>query len=206
MKHSMKRLLSLLLALIFCVSLFPAALAEAPAETADGRAAEGGGPYGGDAGEIAPAEGPDALSLPSEIQSGVAFTTQPVGGSIYPDGTLTISWKTNFTPTKVEIGGYISGNYSAFYVIEENLSTSMSEDILYGLCQAEMSVRAYYSDTFGLFVESDTVQINIVPHQFTQQPVGGTIYPDGTLTISWKTNLTPTKVEIGGYYDGDFID
>ena len=67
MKHSMKRLLSLLLALIFCVSLFPAAaLAEepgeiAPAETADGRAAEGGGPYGGDAGEIAPAEDPDAL-------------------------------------------------------------------------------------------------------------------------------------------------
>ena len=67
MKHSMKRLLSLLLALIFCVSLFPAAaLAEepgeiAPAETADGRAAEGGGPYGGDAGEIAPAEDPGAL-------------------------------------------------------------------------------------------------------------------------------------------------
>ena len=45
MKHSMKRLLSLLLALIFCVSLFPAAaLAVEPGEIARRKPLTGGPP------------------------------------------------------------------------------------------------------------------------------------------------------------------
>ena len=74
MKHTAKRLLSLLLALIFCVSLFPAAaLAEEP-------------------GEIAPAEEPAP-----------AFLLQPESGGHAPGETYLLTWELNLIPDRLEL-------------------------------------------------------------------------------------------------------
>ena len=74
MKHTAKRLLSLLLALIFCVSLFPAAaLAEEP-------------------GEIAPAEEPAP-----------AFLLQPESGGHAPGETYLLTWELNRIPDSLEL-------------------------------------------------------------------------------------------------------
>ncbi len=142
-------------------------------------------------------------------ESGWAFNTQPTGGNIVPDGTLRLSWSTNFTPVKVEIGHkYNTGwpSYEMEYVkdttITTNLGKSMSHDVPYSFAESSMYIiRAYYNDLYGACVDSVEFSITKTARAFTKQPVGGGIFPGGTLQLQWTTNFTPEKIEIGHKYN-----
>ncbi len=124
-----------------------------------------------------------------------AFITQPTGGTINIGGSLTVSWKTNFTPIRVEIG-YISGRWIPTVVTSTDLGKSMSRSLSYDDAEnGSMYVRAYYTDTD--YVSSEAFNIEKVPRQFTTQPTGGTINPGGGLTLKWVTNFKPVSIEIG---------
>ena len=141
------------------------------------------------------------------VADGPAFTKQPVGGTIVPDGGREISWTTNFTPVKVVIGycyystggfGSSSGwNFVQKKSIENELQSSMKTAITYAIATTseKWAVRAYYNDT--QYEESSYFSIDVVSRQFTVSPTGGTVDPDGSLTLSWETNFKPVKIEIG---------
>ena len=132
------------------------------------------------------------------------FTTQPAGGTVNPESSLTLSWKTNFTPTMVQIGWYnSSGDWVPQAEITTGLNKSMSYPLPYGTAiNGAMYVRAF---TGNNYVESAWFAINKVPRQFTTQPAGGTVNPDGSLSLSWKANFTPVRVLVGYYYaEGSF--
>ena len=138
------------------------------------------------------------------------FTLQPTGGTVIPEGSLKISWATNFTPTLVEILHYEgSDEQYAWKVesIEEDLAWSMSSTLPYDQWSGtdDYYVRAYYNTTvFGstveVHIESEPFHIEKVPRIFNAQPTGGTVIPEGSLKISWATNFTPIRVDIGYYY------
>ena len=139
-----------------------------------------------------------------------SFTKQPDGGNILPGGSRRVSWATNFTPVEVVIGhkhntGWPSYNdvFAADATITENLARSMSFDIPYDFDASSMYiVQAYYSDAYGAYIESDDFVITKDDRQFTATPTGGTISPNGSLSLRWTTNFQPTQVEIG-YKTGD---
>ena len=138
------------------------------------------------------------------------FTLQPTGGTVIPEGSLKISWATNFTPTLVEILHYEgSDEQYAWKVesIEEDLAWSMSSTLPYDQWSGtdDYYVRAYYNTTvFGstveVHIESEPFHIEKAPRIFNAQPTGGTVIPEGSLKISWATNFTPIRVDIGYYY------
>ena len=87
MRHACKRLLALVLALVFCVSLFPAAaLAEGAEDGEEARAVEGAGPYG-----------------ETEVPEALAFTLQPEDGEIPAEGCCTVFWELSFVPDRQEL-------------------------------------------------------------------------------------------------------
>ena len=148
-----------------------------------------------------------ALCCSAALADAPAFTSQPVGGTIVPDGGRIIRWKTNFTPQKVVLGyssyhdnGFPGGSGWTFIpqkTIESSLQSDMQTTLTYSLAvtSEKWSVRAYYSDT--QFAESSFFPIDVVSRQFTVSPAGGTISPDGFLNLNWETNFKPTQVEIG---------
>ncbi len=94
-------------------------------------------------------------------ESGWAFDIQPTGGNIVPEGSLLLSWKTNFTPERVEIGHKVSSGWPSFNIkfvtdatITANLDSSMTYDVPYSFMGSpSYVVRAYY--TSWNYVESD---------------------------------------------------
>ena len=105
MKRKMKRLTSLLLALIMALSLFPAAVFAAP--------------------EDAPkAEG---------AKSGYSFVTQPTcSGTLVPGGEVRGSWETNQVPDRIVIRNWY---YEYYYVNEPvaEITTNLLSDMGYNL-------------------------------------------------------------------------
>ncbi len=139
-------------------------------------------------------------------ESGWAFVTQPAGGNIVPEGSIRLSWSTNFTPEKVVIGHtkitYSLTSYTTEYIpdatITTNLGKSMFYDIPYSFADSsKYTVQAYYEDAYGAYVESDEFSITKTSRSFTKQPDGGNIFPGGSRRVSWSTNFTPEKVVIG---------
>ena len=138
-------------------------------------------------------------------ESGWAFETQPVGGNIVPEGSLRLSWSTNFTPVKVEIGHKVNSGWPSYEIsfvtddtITTNLGRSMSYDVPYSFAESSMyTVQAYYKDEYGDYIESDRFSITKTARSFTKQPDGGNILPEGSRRVNWATNFTPVKVEIG---------
>ena len=126
------------------------------------------------------------------------FTAQPTGGTVYPESTLSLKWKTNFTPTKVEIGYLADGSR---WVVKDTLMNNLNSTMQYSLnyddaIEGEMLVRAYYRTGTSESV-SAAFTVSKAAHEFADQPMGGTVIPDGSLTLSWTTNFTPISVEIG---------
>ena len=128
-----------------------------------------------------------ALYCSAALADAPAFTSQPVGGTIVPDGGRIIRWKTNFTPQKVVLGysyyhddGFPGGSGWTFIpqkTIESSLQSDMQTTLTYSLAvtSEKWTVRAYYSDT--QFAESSFFPIDVVSRQFTVSPAGGTISP-----------------------------
>ena len=136
---------------------------------------------------------------------GWAFETQPTGGNIVPEGSRRVSWSTNFTPVKVEIGHTVNSGWPSFEkefvtddTIKTNLGKSMSYDVPYSFEESSRYVvRAYYEDAYGNYAESDEFSITKTDRSFTTQPFGGNIFPEDSIRLSWSTNFTPVKVVIG---------
>ncbi|MBQ6551148.1 MAG: leucine-rich repeat protein [Lachnospiraceae bacterium] len=217
MKKSIRKLLSLLLALCLLLSHAPlTAFAEEGGEaeqTMTVPAEEPGteeAPAETDA-EAAPREekGTEAVPETDGTKADECFTRQPSGGTVAPGGSVKISWETSFVPVKVEVGIYLvpgdPSYFSARHTIETGLAQSMSDTLTYDEVDPDMLfnggywyVRAYYTvSTWTYYIDSNAIDFTRERRQFTEQPQGGTVNPEGSITISWKTNFVPVKVEVG---------
>ena len=140
------------------------------------------------------------------------FVTQPKGGTVEPQSSLKIEWETNFNPWRVEIGYFDSGEFKSVQEVIKNgtyyqvqLDKVYSADLTYSdaVTSDKWILRAYLSsEANSAFVDSTKFTITKEALKFVTQPKGGTVEPDSSLNISWKTNFKPYYVEIG-YYEGD---
>ena len=166
--------------------------------------------------EPAPAPAPEAAPAPAETSAALpapaaksvpeekgttadnTFITYPQGGTVQPNSSLTLSWSTSFTPTKVEIG-YGSSIYSEtiVYTLTSSLKQSMSYPLDYGdsATSEYWFIRAYPES--GSSVRSNFFSITRGELSFTSVPAGGSVQPEHSITLSWSTNFTPSKVVIG---------
>ena len=136
-----------------------------------------------------------------------AFTRQPVGGTIVPDGGREISWATNFTPVRVVLGysyyhdGGFWGGSGWHFVERKSIETGLQPDMKAVITYSNATtsdrwvVRAYYNDT--QYEESQRFSIDVISRQFTASPAGGTVDPEGSLVLDWETNFKPVRIEIG---------
>ena len=132
-----------------------------------------------------------------------SFTTLPAGGTVNPGKTLQLSWKTDFTPTRVEIGYLSSGTWTATETIDSDLSQSMGRALPYDkLINGTMGIRAYS----GRVCASGEFQVNKIAPAFTFQPSGGTVYPWKPLELRWRCNFTPALVSIGYVQNNSFVE
>ena len=105
-----------------------------------------------------------------------------------------VSWETTYSHEKAEVWKHTSDGAS---VLETVTDPSMS-------CELPLSkdaegdyyyIASYYNannDIFsGNFIKNDAML------QFTRQPAGGVVVPDGTCRVSWTTSYLPVRVEIG---------
>ena len=146
---------------------------------------------------------PAAVPVVSEVQDTYTFTVQPVGGIVEPNSSRTISWQTSFTPSKVEIYYYYGYDRVIVATLTQNLKQQMSYPVNYldaVSSSRDWYVRAYF-DNDAHYRESDSFRVVRESLSFVTQPVGGTVEPNSSRTISWQTNFTPSKVEIY-YYAG----
>ena len=140
------------------------------------------------------------------------FVTQPKGGTVEPQSSLKIEWETNFNPWRVEIGYFDSGEFKSVQEVIKNgtyyqvqLDKVYYADLTYSdaVTSDKWILRAYLnSDADSDFADSSKFTITKEALKFVTQPKGGTVEPDSSLNISWKTNFKPYYVEIG-YYEGD---
>lgn len=145
-------------------------------------------------------------SLIKITRTGHSFTQSPTGGTVVPDGSLTLRWKTDFTPTKIQVG-YMTGEPggSATFVpratLTSDLSNNMTRTFLYNMLSLSRTwyIAAWYAADRVEY--SAPIPITITPRQITQHPTGGSLEPGDSLELSWATNFTPTKVEIRYYFD-----
>ena len=157
----------------------------------------------GDPSSAPPAQN-DAMAAPAanEPMSGEAFTTQPTGGNVEPDGTYTVRWATNFTPKKIWVG-YLVSSYgsSTFYYVKELSGSATSYAIPYNSVLLHTSydwyVRAFYGDGDRDYIASTYFTMTTTARTFTTQPTGGNVEPDGTYTLRWATNFQPTRILVG---------
>ena len=134
-----------------------------------------------------------------------SFTQLPAGGTVNPGKTLLLSWKTDFKPTRVEIGYMNGGTWTVTDTItdEDDLSLSMKRTVPYEkLINGTMGIRAYSDRIYA----SGEFQVNKNAPAFTQQPAGGAVYPWKPLELRWRCNFTPAAVKIGYVRNGSFID
>ena len=135
-----------------------------------------------------------------------SFTTQPQDGAVVPDGSLTFTWGTNFSPVRVEIvrddlTTYFGGESHDYIVLASLAGSKTSHTLSYDdLCSLDSEdsilVRAYYGSGEQDYAESRAVKVTVVARAFTVQPTGGTVAPRGALTFTWETNFDRVKVEI----------
>ena len=187
----MKRLLSILLVLVFLAGLFPtAALAEEPEDPAP---VEEPGIK-----EPAPAEEPAAEPRPNEPQDAYAFITQPQDGSFNPDTHIyMVSWRTNFVPVEVRVQMHVSSDHWQTYsIMTMGLQQSLSTTIIDEGMDCPYRILAYYGSGEEEYVPSREFTISPDANSFITQPADGTVVPGGSLTFTWATNFSPVRVEI----------
>ena len=130
------------------------------------------------------------------------FTTQPQDGS-YSTSTLKYhcTWKTSFTPKRVEIRHY-TGAYTAETTdeITSGLSSNGSYDFPATAEEQRYYLKAYYGTGSGDYVYSDTITVTPENLKFTAQPQSGS-YDPGSLSYiaTWQLTFTPLLVEIRHY-------
>ena len=140
----------------------------------------------------------DFTVTPENLQ----FTTQPQDGS-YSTSTLKYhcTWKTSFTPKRVEIRHY-TGTYSAETTdeITSGLSSNGSYDFPATAGEQRYYIKAFYGTGSGDYVMSDDFTVTPENLQFTTQPQDGS-YSTSTLKYhcTWVTSFTPKRVEIRHY-------
>ena len=130
---SLKRALSLLMALLLILTVLPAEALAAGARTP---------------------ENPEPAAAPTvnDTQGNYNFTTQPQGGNVVPDGSYTLSWATDFTPLKVQIGYLKTSSVSNTFCSVKELygsetSYALPYDSVVGNTSWDWYVRAYYNDS-----------------------------------------------------------
>ena len=122
------------------------------------------------------------------------FSIQPAGGTVEPDETIPLIWKTSFTPSMIEIGYMDNGHFKSVLRKATNLTPYMNYRLPYALALETMCVRAWCNDV--TYIMSSSFNIIAVPRQFHKIPGGGTAYSWKPLKLDWKTNFVPVKVEI----------
>ena len=138
--------------------------------------------------------------------TGYSFTQSPSGGTVVPEGSLTLSWKTDFTPTKIQIGFMqtagtpgSSGTFLPQVTLSSDLAKEMSRTLPYDTLESSSTwyIAAWYGE--NKLVYSAPINISITRRSFSQSPEGGSVEPNSSLALSWKTNFTPTRIEIRYY-------
>ena len=106
-----------------------------------------------------------------------SFTTQPSGGTVMPDRTIRLTWKTNFTPVKVVIGSRVglAGTFTGCKTLTTGLKAGMSYDLPYNDSPSGPTciVRAFYDTGAYIYVDSAPFTITKVPRRFDTSPAGG---------------------------------
>ena len=138
-----------------------------------------------------------------------AFTLQPSGGSLAPEGTLHLSWGTNFTPEEIRINYVKEQNFfseSIVVTLKSPAASSTSADLSYGEVvtflqnhhaapdEDKWFIQAFYDD--DQYVASDYFSVPVEDLRFLMQPQGGTLESGQDLTLNWATNFTPTWSEV----------
>ncbi|MBR6376562.1 MAG: leucine-rich repeat domain-containing protein [Oscillospiraceae bacterium] len=209
---TMKRCLSLLLAMVMVFSLFPApivgAAEKAPEQAATAPQSEPAKLQEAAANEEPTPEEPEQVSNPNPIKADRAFTLQPDSGSIAPGGYCKFTWATNFTPTKIKIVSEYHNYYgykSDRDILAELPGTRTSHTLSYDTVEMyrnkwsdyfqDFRVYAYYSK--DEYIPSEPFHPEIVARSFTTQPLSGiTLTPRDKQLVKWSTNFQPTKIKI----------
>ena len=134
-----------------------------------------------------------------------AFTTQPVGGDTILKEKLTVSWQTNFTPTKLQLVKVRVHPVDGEVPTYETLSTSAtSVEIAPGFDY--YMIRAYYSDTQRIVSEPFYVTSKAPYTEVSRFVVGGKAEVDGERIAesddSWMTDYFDDAVTYQWYRNG----
>ena len=131
-------------------------------------------------------------------QGEYAFTAGPVSGVLnVPSQTYTVSWTTNFVPTKIAVLAPTVSNTTFYelYTDTENLSAQGSYPLPAKHGGERFRIRAYCGQEH--YIDSPAFTAGPANPSFTVSPSAGAldtaqqIYP-----ISWKTNFVPTKIAV----------
>ena len=92
------------------------------------------------------------LPAPAAQAVDYAFTKQPTGGNIAPGGYCKITWKTNFTPKKIDVVAFTSSSDWIGEVVDTLSGTQTSYSMQYEKAASyssstEFHIRAYYGTT-----------------------------------------------------------
>ena len=202
---TIKRALSLILALLMVLSLSPApfALAEepegtiAPVSEPSPEPAAPEDPVGDGVLDV-PSDEPAAAPTPDAPQDDEHyFITQPQSGSFDPD-TLKYhcTWTTSFKPLRVEIR-YKNWNTWEDYDSVTSPPASAYYDFPAAYGSQEYYIKAYYGSGTNDYVSSDYFTVTDESLEFLVQPRDGSFDPDSqSYLAAWQTNFTPLRVEI----------
>ena len=208
---TIKRALSLILALLMVLSLSPTpfALAEetegaiAPANEPSPESAAPEDPVGDGVLDV-PSDEPAAEPMPDEPQDDTyAFTLQPYSGKYAPT-TLryTAYWDTNFNIQKIEIIHVFSGGEYEIYDTVTDPSHFRSYSFPATSGTQEYYVRAYYGTGPLDYRASERFTVSDESLLFTLQPQSGSYDPDSlSYLATWQLSFTPLAVEIRHYTD-----
>ena len=132
------------------------------------------------------------------------FTQLPAGGEVYPGEELTVTWATDFTPTKIEIHTVVSA--SSYNLVKTLDGTATSTSLpankfpyivvaYYGTGANEFKVTSPFTITEKELVEITAVEVNIAA------PVAGN-KPSYTASVPADAGYTVKARYDGGYTRG----
>ena len=148
----------------------------------------------------------EAKSVPEEkgTRSGEAFTSPPETGDADPEAGYTVTWETNFTPTRVCIvKRKLSNNtYSEHAEVSGPYSTSMSYHFDYLEASSDYNYLVYAYTEIDCIMSTEFRVYN-TSRAFIESPADSVLNPGYNLTLAWTTNFTPTRIQLRYWNRGE---
>ena len=142
-----------------------------------------------------------------------SFTTKPQTGHIEIGQPYTVSWATNFTPTKIKVGaGYVletDGWHSEIQILQELPGSSRSATISYDTVwkygtspykDTSYYITAYYGDGASDCISAG-FDITFTPYTVSLSQNQDSLKPGESVTYTWSTNFTAKKFELVSAYN-----